>query len=587
MDNEPTRDQRAASTTDAGEFAEVESAAEDPAVRNHPRYEQMFPSLSNAEIDKLRRFGNVSSYARGELLYKAGSMHPGVFVLLSGRARIVSRDGLNRKRVFHTYTQGEFTSDITQLSIKPAIFDAHVIEDVQAILLRPDGLRALVIGEAELGEKIMRALILRRALVAERGDSVVFVGPAGNARLLALSNFLRRISFPHTVLDAHHDPDVLALIDRLTVQAGDFPLVLCPNGAMLRNPDERELASCLGIGQDFDASHVYDVAIVGAGPAGLAAAVYAASEGLSIAALDCRAPGGQAGTSARIENYLGFPNAISGQELAGRAHIQAQKFGAHIGIPCEVKRLYCEKRPFALELTDGQRILSRTVVIASGAEYRRPEVSGLERFEGRGVYYWATPIEARLCRGEPVLLIGGGNSAGQAAVFLAPQVDHIHMFIRGANLEQRMSRYLAERVASLPNITLHCRTELTALDGNDRLERVQYRGAGGIDGTMTTRHLFAFVGATPNTSWLETCGVEVDTSGFVLTGIDLSKEVDRSLPLQTSVEGVFAVGDVRSGSSKRVASAVGEGSAVVAQIHTFLAMTAHAAHAEIPARNAG
>ncbi|MFP3646143.1 FAD-dependent oxidoreductase [Paraburkholderia sp. SIMBA_054] len=576
MDTGSASDQRGAQTDNDGGDAETESALEDPAVRNHPRYEQMFPSLSNAEIDKLRRFGNVSSHSKGELLYKAGSMHPGVFVLLSGRVRIVSRDGLNRTRAFHTYTQGEFTSDITQLSNTPAIFDAHVIEHVQAVLLRPDGLRALVIGDAELGEKIMRALILRRALVAERGDSVVFVGPAGNARLVALSNLLRRISFPYTVLDAHHNPEVLALLDRLTLQAGDFPLVLCPNGAMLRNPNERELASCLGLAQDFDVSKVYDVLIVGAGPAGLAAAVYAASEGLSVAALDCRSPGGQAGTSARIENYLGFPNAISGQDLAGRAHIQAQKFGARIAIPYEVKRLYCERRPFSLELSDGQRILSLTVVIASGAEYRRPDVGGLERFEGKGVYYWATPIEARLCSEGPVLLVGGGNSAGQAAVFLAPQVDHIHMFVRGANLEQRMSRYLAERVASLPNITLHYRTELTALEGGDRLERVRYRGAGGIDGSMTARHLFAFVGATPNTRWLETCGVEVDTHGFVLTGVDLSTEVDRSLPLQTSITGVFAVGDVRSGSSKRVASAVGEGSAVIAQIHTYLSTTVHA-----------
>ncbi|HVE10438.1 MAG TPA: FAD-dependent oxidoreductase [Paraburkholderia sp.] len=545
---------------------------EDPGVRSHPRYEQMFPVLSAAEVARLRRFGNAARYARGELLYRAGSMSPGVFMVLSGKVCVISRDGLNRERVLHTYGPGEFTSDVSQLSDKPAVFDAHVVEEVAAILLRPEGLRALVISEADLGEKIMRALILRRVLVNERGDGVVFVCPAGHARLLALSDFLRRNSFPYTSVDAAHDPDAIALFERLMPQPADLPLVLCPNGTILRNPDEKQLASCLGLVPEFDTAHVYDVAIVGAGPAGLAAAVYAASEGLSVAAFDCRAPGGQAGTSARIENYLGFPNAVSGQDLAGRAHIQAQKFGAHIGIPCEVKALFCDARPLALELVDGQRISTRTVIVASGAEYRRPNIAGLDRFEGRGVYYWATPIEARLCREAPVLLVGGGNSAGQAAVFLAPQVEHVHMFIRGPSLEHKMSRYLADRVASLPNVTLHTRAEIVALEGDERLERVHFRGAGGMQGSLTMHHLFAFVGANPNTGWLATCGVECDSNGFVRTGFDVSAGMDRLLPLQSSVPGVFAVGDVRSGSSKRVASAVGEGSAVVAQIHTLLEM---------------
>ncbi len=289
---------------------------------------------------------------------------------------------------------------------------------------------------------------------------------------------------------------------------------------------------------------------------------------MSVAALDCRAPGGQAGTSARIENYLGFPTGITGQALAGRAFVQAQKFGAHIGIPCEVKALYCDKQPPVVELADGRRITARTVVIASGAEYRRPVVEDLARFERCGVYYWATPIEARLCRKEPVTLVGGGNSAGQAAVFLA---SHVHMFIRGASLEHSMSHYLTERVASLPNVTLHTRIELTALEGDARLERVHYRGAGGIEGSMTGHHLFIFIGAEPNTGWLKTCGVSLDSKGFVLTGSDLAEAGVQLIPLQTSVEGVFAIGDVRSGSTKRVASAVGEGAAVVAQIQSFLA----------------
>ncbi|CAD6509555.1 FAD-dependent oxidoreductase [Paraburkholderia sabiae] len=551
---------------------DADALLEDPSVRDHPRHQQMFPVLTDAEIERIRRFGARSRYTTGALLYRAGSLCPGVFVLLSGKVRIIGRDGLGHERIIYTYTQhGEFTSDVTQLSNKPAVVDAHVIEDVEAILLRPDELSAMMISEADLGEKIMRALILRRVLVIERGHGVVLVGPSNNGRLRALENFLRRNVFPSMTLDADKDAEAIALLERLTPQPDDFPLVVCPDGTVLRNPDEGQLASCLGLIPEFDPSHVYDVAIVGAGPAGLATAVYAASEGLSVAALDCRAPGGQAGTSSRIENYLGFPTGITGHALAGRAFVQAQKFGAHIGIPCEVRALYCDKLPPVVELTDDRRITARTVVIATGAEYRRPDVDGLERFEGSGVYYWATPIEARLCRKEPVLLIGGGNSAGQAVVFLASHAEHVHMFIRGASLEHSMSHYLIERILALPNVTLHTRIELTALEGDARLERVHYRGAGGIEGSMTTHHLFVFIGAEPNTDWLSTCGVSVDDKGFVLTGADIPGSGLQSMSLQTSVPGVFAIGDVRSGSTKRVASAVGEGAAVVAQIHRLLA----------------
>ncbi|SAL47800.1 FAD-dependent oxidoreductase [Caballeronia humi] len=554
------------SPTPQGKAPDSESA-DDPSVLSHPRYAQMFPLLTEAEIGRVRRFGDPSRYARGELLYRAGDRCPGMFVLLSGKVRIVGRDGLGHERIIHTYTRrGDFTSDVTQLSAKPAVVDAHVIEEVEAILLRPDELSAMMISEADLGEKIMRALILRRVLVIERGQGVVLVGASGNARLLALQNFLRRNAFPNMTLDANLDAEAVALLERLTPQPDDFPLVVCPNGAVLRNPDEGQLASCLGLIPEFDPAHVYDVAIVGAGPAGLATAVYAASEGLSVAALDCSAPGGQASTSARIENYLGFPTGITGHALAGRAFVQAQKFGAHIGIPCEVKALYCDAQPLAVELADRKRITARTVVIASGAEYRRPDVDGLARFEGAGVYYWATPIEARLCRKEPVLLVGGGNSAGQAVVFLASHAEHVHVFIRGASLEHSMSHYLIERIVALPNVTLHRRIELGALEGEARLERVHYRDADGVERSMATHHLFVFIGAQPNTGWLRTCGVTLDDKGFVLTGADVA-----ALPLQTSVPGVFAIGDVRSGSTKRVASAVGEGAAVVAQIHGLLA----------------
>jgi len=560
------------STPRDGSPADHHDVTEDVSVRDHPRYQQMFPVLTAAEIDRVRRFGSLCHYAKGESLYRAGSLCPGVFVLLSGKVRIVGRDGLGHERVIHTYAQrGEFTSDVTQLSSKPAVVDAHVIEDVEVLLVRPDELSAVMISEADLGEKIMRALILRRVLVIERGQGVVLVGSSSDGQLVALQDFLRRNAFPNMTLDAEQDAEAIALLERLTPQTNDFPLVVCPNGTVLRNPDQGQLASCLGLIPEFDPTHVYDVVIIGAGPAGLAAAVYAASEGMSVAVLDCRAPGGQAGTSARIENYLGFPTGITGQALAGRAFVQAQKFGAHIAIPCEVKALYCDRQPPVVELANGRRITARAVVIASGAEYRRPEVQNLARFERCGVYYWATPIEARLCRKEPVLLVGGGNSAGQAVVFLAAHAEHVHMFIRGANLERGMSRYLIERVASLPNVTLHTRVELTALEGGARLERVHYRGAGGIEGSMTAHHLFVFVGAEPNTGWLKTCDVSLDNKGFVLTGTDIPGASARSLPLQTSVRGIFAIGDVRSGSTKRVASAVGEGAAVVAQIHRLLA----------------
>jgi thioredoxin reductase (NADPH) len=556
----------AASPIEDGEFAD------DPSVRNHPRYAQMFPVLTAAEIERVRRFGSLSRHARGSLLYRAGTLCPGMFVLLSGVVRIVGRDGLGHERTIHTYTQrGNFTSDVTQLSNQPAVVDAHVVEDVEALLLRPDELSAMMISEADLGEKIMRALILRRVLVVERGQGVILVGSSGNARLLALQNFLRRNAFPNMTLDAEQDPEAVALLERLTPQPDDFPFVVCPDGTVLRNPDAGQLASCLGLIPEFDPLHVYDVAIVGAGPAGLATAVYAASEGLSVAALDCRAPGGQAGTSSRIENYLGFPTGITGHALAGRAFVQAQKFGAHIGIPCEVRALFCDLQPPIVELADARRITARTVVIASGAEYRRPDVAGLACFEGAGVYYWATPIEARLCRKEPVLLIGGGNSAGQAVVFLASHAEHVHLFIRGASLDHSMSHYLTERIAALPNVTLHARMELTALEGDARLERVHYRDADGVEASMATHHLFVFIGAEPNTGWLKTCGVSLDDKGFVLTGGDAAGLGVPSLPLQTSVKGVFAIGDVRSGSTKRVASAVGEGAAVVAQIHSLLA----------------
>jgi len=536
------------------------------------RWNQIFPVLTDPEMDRIRRFGAMCSYAVGEFLYRAGGMSPGMFVLLSGSIRYTARDGLGHRRLLRSQAKrGEFTSDVGMLSGKPGLVDAEVIEDVNALVISPDKLRALMIGEAELGERIMRALILRRVAAIERGQGAVLVGPPDNERLLALQHFLQRNALPHMTLDVG-GADAIALLERMTPGRDDMPLVVCPDGTVLRNPDEGQLASCLGLVPEFDPGHLYDVAIVGAGPAGLAAAVYAASEGLSVAVFDCHAPGGQAGTSARIENYLGFPTGISGQALAGRAFNQAQKFGAHIAIPVEVKALHCSAYPLEVELASSRRIAARTVVIASGAEYRRPAVSGLAGFEGHGVYYWATSIEARLCRGEPVLLIGGGNSAGQAVVFLASHAAHVHVLVRGQDVEHSMSHYLIERIAALPNVTIHTGAEITAFEGDERLDSVYYRRHDGGLECLKTHHVFLFIGADPNTNWLRTCSVSLDPKGFVLTGTDLETGVTRSmLPLHTSVDGVFAIGDVRSGSTKRVAGAVGEGAAVVAEIHRFLA----------------
>ncbi|WP_179403800.1 FAD-dependent oxidoreductase [Burkholderia guangdongensis] len=547
---------------------------EEQSPHSNLRFHQFFPTLTEAEIERVHRFGTLCRYAAGEMLYRAGGVSPGMFVLLSGAVRFAGRDGLDRRRLLRSdVRRGEFTSDIGMLSGKPALVDAEVVENVEALVIPPDRLRALMVAEAELGERIMRALILRRVAAIERGQGAVLVGSPDSARLLALQHFLRRNGFPHATLDVG-DADAIALLERLTPQCDDMPLVICPDGTVLRNPDEGQLASCLGLLPEFEPGHLYDVAVVGAGPAGLATAVYGASEGLSVAVFDCRAPGGQAGTSARIENYLGFPTGISGQALAGRAFNQAQKFGAHIAIPTEVAALHCDVSPLEVELAGARRIIARTVVIASGAEYRRPDVAGLGRFEGRGVYYWATPIEARLCRNEPVLLVGGGNSAGQAVVFLASHAAHVHVLVRGPDLEHSMSRYLIERIASLPNVTLHTDSEVTGCEGGERLELVRYRRRDGVAESLATHHLFLFIGADPNTNWLRTCGVALDAKGFVLTGADVGAEGGvrpLQLPLQTSIAGVFAIGDARSGSTKRVAAAVGEGAAVVAQIHQFLA----------------
>jgi thioredoxin reductase (NADPH) len=445
---------------------------------------------------------------------------------------------------------------------------------VEALIIPPDQLRALLIAEAELGERIMRALILRRVRLLETGaGGPVIVGRTDNGDVLRLQGFLNRNGHPHLRLDPEIDADAKALIERFHVDQGQLPIVLCPGGQLLRNPGETELARCLGLVDPIDPDRIYDVAIVGAGPAGLAAAVYAGSEGLQALVLDCRAFGGQAGASARIENYLGFPTGISGMALMARAYTQAQKFGVEMAIPDEAIGLdavaFARDGHFVLDLANGEHARARSVVIASGARYRRPELANLAAFEGTSVHYWASPLEAKLCAGQEVTLVGAGNSAGQAVVYLAGKVRTVWLLVRGPHLAGNMSRYLVDRIAGLSNVEVLTQTSITGLEGSGgALEAVHWRGPSGEETRRLMRHLFLFIGADPNTYWLKGSGVALDPKGFVLTG---SETDGRSRSLETSERGVFAIGDVRSGSTKRVGTAVGEGAQVVAALHAFLA----------------
>jgi thioredoxin reductase (NADPH) len=556
--------------TREGEDAQRAAVNEAPFSTLSTRRHQMFPELQPEEIKRICKFGERRHFEPGELLCRTGSTGPGMFVLLSGSVKVYQRDGLGRELLVNVHHKGSFLAEVGQLSGKPALVDGLALEPVEALLIEPERLRALIVAEAELGERIMRALILRRVGLIERGaGGPIIVGKSNDRRLVSLQGFLSRNGHPHTVLD-ERDEDGLRVIEQFAAGPEDMPLVICPDGSVLRHPSDPELATCLGMIPDLDSEHVYDVAIVGAGPAGLATAVYAASEGLSVIVLDSRAPGGQAGASSRIENYLGFPTGISGQALAGRAFVQAQKFGAHVAIPVKVKHLHCEERPYRLELQCQGSIRAQSVVIASGAVYRRPEIDGLDRFDGRGIYYWASPVEAKLCKREEIVLVGGGNSAGQGIVYLASHAKHIHVLIRRSGFEATMSRYLIDRIASLPNVTVYPGTEIGWLEGTEGgLAQVGLKNpcADGRD-RFDSRHLFLFTGADPNTDWLRTCGVQLDKKGFVITG------ANSACDLNTSVEGVYAIGDARAGSTKRVAAAVGEGAQVVAQIHQMLAQLA-------------
>ena len=532
------------------------------------RAHQRFPVLSGAQIEAVRRFasGGPKTFEPGAVMYAIGQRDVPAWLVLDGAIDVYRRDGLNHEAHIVTHGPGQFSGEVNQLAGRASLAEARAGEaGCTALPFDAAHLRALMIGSADVGELMMRALILRRvALIEEGGAGTILIGAPDGPDILRLQGFLTRSGMPNLVLDAHADAEGREMIERLGVSDRELPLVVCPGGALLRRPTIAALAAGLGMTPEIDPEKVFDVAIVGAGPAGLAASVYAASEGLSVIVLDERAMGGQAGASARIENYLGFPTGISGQALAGRAFNQALKFGAEIAVPLGVAGLDCAGPGLGLDLVGGGRIRARTVVIASGAHYRHPDIPGLAAFDGAGVSYWASPVEARLCAGQDVVLVGGGNSAGQAVVFLAPQVRRLHLVVR-RDLGETMSRYLVDRVAALPNVEIHVGAAIDTLEGDHEagVSAVVLK-CGGPPKRLPVAHVFLFIGADPNTAWLQGC-IETDGKGFVVTGAKGAR------PLETDLPGVFAIGDVRAGSTKRVAAAVGEGAAVVAQIHATFA----------------
>jgi thioredoxin reductase (NADPH) len=542
------------------------------AALTENRRDQTFPVLSPADIERMRRFGEPASYRAGERIVSAGALSPGLILVLSGTIAVRSRHGPDEGAVIVNHGPGQFMGELAQLSDRPSLVDADATEPVAGFVIRPGRLRDLLVQEAELGERIMRALILRRVgLLASGGAGPVIIGAAADPDVLRLQTFLSRNGQPHFALDPESDSCARTLVARFRIESGHLPIVLCPNGKLLRNPSEHALARCIGLVRQIDSDKVYDVAIVGAGPAGLAAAVYAGSEGLSVIALDCRAFGGQAGASARIENYLGFPTGISGLALMARAHNQAQKFGVEVAIPDQANRLALHPDPgakrYLLEVGEGETVQARAVVLATGVRYRRLAVDNLSEFEGTSIHYWASPIEIKLCEGQEVALVGAGNSAGQAAVYLASRVTKVLLLARGASLRSSMSHYLVERILAQPNIEVLTECQIAGLAGRDgNLESICWRHAGG-ETTRDIRHLFLFIGADPNTDWLKDLGVGLDEKGFIRTGAACSA---RHHPLETNLPGVFAIGDVRSGSIKRVAAAVGEGAQVVAALHAYL-----------------
>jgi thioredoxin reductase (NADPH) len=547
-----------------------------PIVRAH--IGQIFPKLTPAQIRRITPHGHIRKTARGEVLYEQGTSAAPFFIVFSGELEVVRPSG-SVETLVTVHRSGQFTGEVGTLSGRRTMFRVRVTKTGKVIELDRQHMLTLVQTDAELGEILMRAFILRRVeLIAAGVGDVVLIGSTYSADTLRIKEFLMRNGHPYSYIDLERDSDVQNLLDSFKISASEIPVLICRGELVLRNPSNQKIADCLGFNESIDQTHVRDLIVIGAGPSGLAAAVYGASEGLDVLVLETGSPGGQAGSSSKIENYLGFPTGISGQDLAGRAYNQAQKFGADILI-AKATRLICDRKPYLVEVENGSRISARTIMIATGAEYRRPPCKNLLRFEGTGVYYGATFVEAQLCGGEEVIVVGGGNSAGQAAVFLAETAKRVHMLVRSAGLAESMSRYLIRRIEESATIELRTNTEIIAIDGGHHLEVVRWHNKQtGQTEEKKIRHIFVMTGADPNTNWLDGC-VMLDNKGFIKTGIDLSSDnlgaggwplTRQPYLLETSLPNVFAVGDVRGGSIKRVASAVGEGSIAISFVHKAL-----------------
>lgn len=541
------------------------------------RREQIYPILNAAQIARFAAFGVEQSFHDGAAVWDQGESGVACYLVLSGALEILHPDG-GTARVITIHEAGEFTGEVALLNDRRALVCARAVGDLRVLKVEPARFKALIQTDSELSELILRAFILRRVnmLAGNIGD-VVVIGSKDSSATLRLQGFLVRNTHPYKSIDVDTEPDIQAMLDHFHVAREDVPILICRGERVLKNPSDAEVADCLGFNEIIDPDQVRDVVICGAGPGGLAAAVYGASEGLDTLVIESSSPGGQAASSSKIENYFGFPTGISGQALLARGLTQAEKFGAQLVVAGGALRLHCDEKPLRIELTSGQTIRTRTVVIATGVEYRRLDVPNLERFERAGVYYSATAVESQRCLEEEVIVVGGGNSAGQAATFLSRTSKRVHMLIRGKDLAASMSRYLIRRIEENPNIQLHRYTEITALDGDKHLERVTWRDESG-ESSQAIRHVFSMTGANPNTGWLDGC-IALDDKGFVLTGSELSPEQltqfgwkkPRAPHLfETTQEGVFAVGDVRANSVKRVASAVGEGSVCIQLVHKAL-----------------
>jgi thioredoxin reductase (NADPH) len=534
------------------------------------REAQTFPRLSAEMMERVAAYGTEETIPAGTPVYTRGQRSVDLFVVLEGNIEIFDHSHDHTTRVFATMRERQFTGELNQFNDREVLVSGRTGVDSRVIRIRRADFRRLVTGEPDIGEIVMRAFVLRRvALIRHSAGGTVLIGSAHSADMLRLERFLTRNGYPHRLLDTEADPDAGGFLDCFSLTPDELPVVIAAGERVLRNPSNAALADALGLVEVMDPASIWDVAIVGAGPAGLASAVYAASEGLGTIVIESMAPGGQAGTSSKIENYLGFPTGISGQALAARAQIQAQKFGARMEISRYAAALDCGGRPFRLTLDDGQVVRAHAIVVATGARYRKLNLANYAKFEGQGIHYAATAMEAQLCRGEEVVVVGGGNSAGQAAMFLSRHAVHVHILVRANGLAATMSDYLVQRIAQSPHITLRAGTEVTALDGDDRLRSVTWAKVG--DGAGETRpigNVFVMIGAEPNTDWLEGC-LELDDRGFVHTGKGKDGTPLPS-PYMTTRPGIFAVGDVRSGSVKRVAASVGEGSVVVAAIHQYL-----------------